>query len=83
MFENISSKNDRYNSHSWLIIICLIIAGELIFGLPFHIARFFRPILLNVFNISNAQLGDAIAIYGITAMLSYFPSGIIADRFSA
>lgn len=73
----------RVNSKHWLIIICLVIAGELIFGLPFHIARFYRPILLDVFGISNAKLGDAIAIYGVTAMLSYFPSGLIADRFSA
>ncbi|HKJ79364.1 MAG TPA: MFS transporter, partial [Prolixibacteraceae bacterium] len=39
--------------------------------------------MLEVFNMSNTELGDAIAVYGITAMLSYFPSGILADRFSA
>lgn len=69
--------------HKWFVIFSLVIAGELIFGLPFHIARFFRPTMLSVFNLTNAELGDAIAIYGITAMISYFPSGIIADRFSA
>lgn len=66
-----------------IIIFCLIMAGEMIFGLPFHIIRYFRPTLLDVFNLTNAKLGDAIAVYGVTAMISYFPSGIIADRFSA
>lgn len=64
------------------ILGALIFAGEIIFGLPFHIARFFRPTLLSAFEINNAQLGDAFAIYGITAMLSYFPGGVLADRFS-
>ena len=67
----------------WTIIFSLILAGEIIFGLPFHIARFFRPTFLEVFQINNVQLGGAVAIYGVTALLSYFPSGVIADRFSA
>ena len=67
----------------WTIIFSLILAGEIIFGLPFHITRFFRPTFLEVFQINNVQLGGAVAIYGVTALLSYFPSGVIADRFSA
>ncbi len=67
----------------WLIILSLIVAGEMIFSLPFHVFRYFRPTLLEVFNLSNTQIGDAIAVYGVTAMISYFPSGVIADRFSA
>jgi hypothetical protein len=34
----------------------LIIAGEMIFGLPFHTARFFRPTLLEAFGFTNTQL---------------------------
>jgi len=55
----------------------------MIFSLPFHVARFFRPTLLNVFSVTNTQIGDSFAIYGITAMICYFPGGLIADRFSA
>ena len=66
----------------WLILFCLIFAGETICGLPFHIARFFRPTLLSVFNLTHTELGDAFAIYGIMAMLAHFPGGVIADRFS-
>jgi sugar phosphate permease len=55
----------------------------MVFGLPFHTARFFRPTLLEAFGFTNTQLGYALAVYGVTAMLSYFPGGAIADRFSA
>ncbi|MFT5502169.1 MAG: sugar phosphate permease [Woeseiaceae bacterium] len=64
-------------------ITILIVAGELIFGLPFHISRYFRPTMLDVFAFSNTDLGDIFAVYGITAMLSYFPGGVIADQYSA
>ncbi|MDH5304076.1 MAG: MFS transporter [Gammaproteobacteria bacterium] len=66
-----------------LFIAALVIGAEMIFGLPFHVARFFRPTFLEVFGFSNTQLGDVFAVYGITAMLSYFPGGVLADYFSA
>ncbi len=78
-----TNNGKEQNHQNWITILILIIAGEVIFGLPFHIARFFRPTMLEVFHLTNAELGDAIAIYGITAMISYFPSGLVADRFSA
>ncbi len=55
----------------------------MIFSLPFHTARFFRPTMLEVFGFTNTQLGDAFAVYGVFAMLAYFPGGAIADHFSA
>jgi predicted MFS family arabinose efflux permease len=61
----------------------LILAGELIFSLPFHIPRFFRPSMLEVFQLSNTQLGDIFAVYGVVALLAYFPGGALADRFPA
>lgn len=64
-------------------MLALIIAGEIVFGLPFHTARFFRPTLLEVFGFTNTQLGDLFAVYGVTAMISYFPGGALADRFPA
>ena len=67
------------NVSRYLYIAALIIAGEIIFGLPFHTARFFRPTMLEVFGFTNTQLGDLFALYGLTAMLSYFPGGAIAD----
>lgn len=67
----------------FVVMFALVMAGELVFGLPFHTARFFRPTLLELFNISVTELGDMFALYGIAAALSYFPGGALADRFSA
>ncbi|MCH8891712.1 MAG: MFS transporter [Myxococcales bacterium] len=53
------------------------------FGLPFHIPRYFRATVLEVFGLSNTQLGDLFAVYGVTATLAYFPGGPLADRFPA
>lgn len=63
-----------------LPLVFLIIAGELIFALPFHVIRFFRPSLLEDYYYTNMQLGIAFSIYGITAFLSYLPGGYIADK---
>lgn len=61
----------------------LIVAGEAVFALPFHVARFFRPIVLDVFGFSNTELGTAQGVYGILAMVSYFLGGPLADRYPA
>ena len=66
----------------FMVMFSLVFAGEIIFSLPFHVPRFFRPTMLDVFNFTNTQLGDVFAAYGLFAMLSYFPGGAIADRFS-
>jgi nitrate/nitrite transporter NarK len=66
-----------------MVMLALIIAGEAVFALPFHLARFFRPTVLDVFQLTNTELGAAQAAYGVFAMLSYFPGGPLADRFPA
>lgn len=65
-----------------VILILLMISGEIIFLLPFVVARIFRPTFLKVFEINNLQLGSAFSLYGAIAMVSYFAGGPIADRFS-
>jgi sugar phosphate permease len=69
--------------HRFLFMLALILAGEAIFTLPYHVARFFRPTVIEVFALSNTQLGAAQGIYGIVAMVAYFPGGALADRFPA
>jgi nitrate/nitrite transporter NarK len=60
-----------------------VIAGEAIFLLPFVLSRVFRPTFLDIFGISNLQLGTAFSLYGVVAMFSYFAGGPLADRYSA
>ena len=64
-----------------LAMAALITAGELIYSLPYHLARYFRPTMREVFDFSNTDLGDIFVPYGIVAMLAYFPGGVLADRF--
>jgi nitrate/nitrite transporter NarK len=63
------------------VLLALVFAGESIFLLPFVLARVFRPTLLDVFGITNLQLGIAFSIYGLVAMFAYFGGGPLADRF--
>ena len=67
----------------FLRITALILAGEMIYGLTFHVQRFFRPTMLEAFDITNTQLGDMFAVYGLTAMFSYFFGGPFADKYPA
>lgn len=64
-------------------MLALIVAGEAVFFLPFVLPRVFRPTLLEVFQLTNLQLGLAFSVYGVVAMVAYFLGGPLADRFSA
>lgn len=64
-------------------MFALIIAGEAIFLLPFILMRVFKPVIREAFIISDAQIGEAQALYGITAVISYFFGGFIADKLEA
>ena len=62
-------------------IILLILAGEAVFILPYVLARVFRPTFLDVFELSNFQLGSLFSVYGAVALISYAYGGVIADKF--
>lgn len=64
-------------------MFALIIAGEAVFLLPFILIRVFKPIIREAFILSDYQIGKAQAIYGITAMISYFFGGFFADKMEA
>lgn len=65
-----------------LALLALVAAGESVFFLPFVLARIFRPTLLEVFGLTNVQLGAAFLLYGIVGMVAYFLGGPLADRFA-
>jgi len=73
-------KNTRSRQPNHIIAL-LIFSGETIFLLPFVLPRIFRPTYLDVFHVTNLELGTCYSIYGVVAMVSYFLGGIIADRF--
>ena len=45
-------------------------------------ARVFRPTFLDVFNLTNLELGTLFSTYGVVAFLSYLYGGILADKYS-
>lgn len=71
----------RLRIFHFLGLMALIVAGEAIFTLPYHIVRFFRPTFLDVFQITNTQIGQVQSTYGLVAMAAYFLGGPLADRF--
>jgi sugar phosphate permease len=74
-------KDPALKKGSFLSITLLILSGELIFVLPYVLARIFRPTFLEVFSLSNLQLGSLFSVYGTVALLSYVYGGVISDRF--
>ncbi len=81
--DGLSTKKLRVSMRRIMLMLALVVAGELVFGLPFNVPRFFRPTMLDVFVLTNTELGDMFAVYGIAAMIAYFPGGAVADHFSA
>ena len=73
----------RPSLNRMVVMTALIAAGETIFLLPFVIVRIFRPTFLDVFGLTNLQLGTAFSLYSVVAMVSYFAGGPLADRFPA
>lgn len=67
---------------SWVSLLLLVLAGEAVFILPFVLSRVFRPTVLEVFNLSNVELGICFSVYGVVAMLSYLLGGPLADKFA-
>ena len=51
------------------------------FILPFVLARVFRSTVLEVFDVTNTELGYCFSIYGLVALGSYLVGGPLADRF--
>jgi sugar phosphate permease len=76
---NIIKTKKRQN---WLYLLLLILAGEAVFILPFVLKRVFRATVLDVFEVTNLELGTLNAVYGIVAFVSYLFGGPLADKYS-
>ena len=59
-----------------------MLAAESIYILPYVLARVFRPTFLDVFNLTNLELGGLFSIYGVVAFFSYLYGGVLADKYS-
>jgi sugar phosphate permease len=74
-------ENQQSKVQPFFTIFLLILAGEAVFILPFVLARVFRPTFLDVFDLTNLELGTCFSVYGIVAFISYLFGGTLADKF--
>ena len=74
-------KETTSSKGSFLSNLLLILSGELVFILPYFLSRVFRPTFLDVFNLTNTELGSLFSVYGTVALFSYIFGGSLADRF--
>ena len=74
--------NTQIQKKTLFSLILTILAGESVFFLPFVIQRVFRPTFLDVFELTNYELGICFSVYGLVGLCSYFFGGTLADKFS-
>tara|TARA_B100000780_G_scaffold99070_1_gene69159 strand:- start:664 stop:1929 length:1266 start_codon:yes stop_codon:yes gene_type:complete len=74
-------QDPRVSKGSFLSITLLILSGEFVYMLPYVLARVFRPTFLEVFDLTNFELGSLFSVYGVVALLSYLYGGVLADQF--
>jgi len=66
----------------WMIMLCLCLSGGVIYLLPFLREIYYLP-MQEALQLTNTQLGVLMSVFGVTAMISYFPGGWLADRIGA
>lgn len=65
----------------WLVMTCLCLSGGIIYLLPYLREVYYLP-LMEALGLTNTQLGVLMSVFGVAAMVSYFPGGWLADRIS-
>jgi sugar phosphate permease len=60
----------------------LVFAGESIYMLP-YLRRTFQTSMESLFEVSSTELGFLNGMFGLLAMLCYFPGGWVADQVSS
>lgn len=63
-------------------MLTLCICGAAVYELPYLSWSYYDAVLA-YFNVSNAQMGTLMSVFGIACVISYLPAGWVADRFDA
>jgi nitrate/nitrite transporter NarK len=71
-----------FDARRWLTMASLILAGEAIYTLPYYLRRDYAPVMVRVSDLTYTELGTLSSMFGVFALLCYFPGGYLADRFS-
>ncbi len=66
----------------WVYMGGLMLGGESIYMLP-YMRKTFQTSMEDVFHVSSTEIGLLNSLFGVLALACYFPSGWLADSFSA
>ena len=66
----------------WLVMTVLCLSGGIIFLLPFLREVYYIP-MQEAFGYDNTQMGVQMSVFGFFSLITYFPGGWLADRFSS
>jgi MFS transporter, GlpU family, inner membrane protein len=69
------------NLRRWMVMTILCFSGGIIFMLPFLREVYYIP-MQEAFGYDNTQMGVQVSVFGLVSLLTYFPGGWLADRFS-
>lgn len=69
------------NLRRWVVMTILCFSGGIIFMLPFLREVYYIP-MQEAYGYDNTQMGVQISVFGFVSLLTYFPGGWLADRFS-
>jgi predicted MFS family arabinose efflux permease len=67
--------------NKWLQIIILGLGAGAVYQFPYLRYAFFVQ-LQNALGLNNLEFGMTLSVYGVVAMICYFPGGWLADRVS-
>lgn len=73
------SEIDRQRASNYLQVLMLALAVSVIYSMP-YLRQIFKSSLLDVFQLSEAQLGNLSSTYAIACMICYLPGGWLADK---
>lgn len=68
--------------HRWIYLGALMLAGESIYMMP-YMRKTFQSSMETAYGVTATQLGTVSSMFGILALICYFPGGWLADRLPA
>ena len=71
---------DLTSLHKWALVVLISMGSSIIYA-PMYLKNVFYDPLMQALGCTNADLGLMVSAYGISAMICYLPSGIVADKF--
>ena len=63
-------------------LLLIAFAGSIIYGLPYF-RLYYYDAYVEMYNLTNTQMGTLGSAYGVLGLVSYFIGGVLADKYSA